>query len=94
MTDPPPPEPEPEPEPVPPTHACPGCGERGIAHDRLSCHDCWSRLPLDIRWRLNGTRDIDLVGYRIALDHALNFYHETRHMVQQRGDLNDTPTTA
>lgn len=57
-------------------HDCPGrCGRGGLPLDKLACADCWFRLPVELRRRINYTwRRDDLQGHAQARAEAVSFW--------------------
>lgn len=58
-------------------HDCPGgCGAE-VEHDKLSCRQCWFRLPRPLRKAINAAWqavDVDPAPHRAALASARRWY--------------------
>lgn len=59
-------------------HKCPGCGREGIPYARVSCRDCWYRLPPELQRAITrayaGGSGQGSIPHLRALAEAINWY--------------------
>lgn len=58
-------------------HDCPGCGQPGVAYEKLSCRTCWFRLPKTLRKAVTSAAaraSVYPAAHRAAVAEAIEWY--------------------